>query len=348
MKAIDYRLRPAKHVVRKLLAEAFQRLDHLAPLSDYQYVGFGGLFYADFVLFHRLLGFGDMVSIEKDSNEQSRYQKNRPFQAVDLRFGFAGDELPKLSWKSPAIVWLDGTRRLDEAALRDISFLAGVLPPRSLLIITLNVGGMRSIKSQPVENPGEAELLDTEVDLEDMDDLELASLEGEAPPPPQGPLDLLRREVGSDRVPSGLTDAGLGSTWGYADASFQIAEAEISDTLARRCSGDADPIASKTFVNLRYEDDAKMLVAGWLLSRESDFDAVEACRLDTLPTMDDGAPRQIRVPLLTFKEHQALDALLPKSSVREMEKHVGISQAQIEQYRLIYRYYPALSQVDVL
>src|SRR3990172_5776474 len=105
---MDYRLRPAKHVVRKLLAESFLRFDRLVPLEAYRYVGFGGLFFEDFVLFHRLFGFADMVSIEVRTDSKDRFEKNRPFGIVKLKFGRSDDVLPTLDWSQPVISWLDG------------------------------------------------------------------------------------------------------------------------------------------------------------------------------------------------------------------------------------------------
>ena len=73
---LDYRLRPAKSIERKMLAESFRRLSQFGRVDLYRYVGFGSLYFSDFLLFHKLLGFKHMLSIEKsdDSNVQSRFE----------------------------------------------------------------------------------------------------------------------------------------------------------------------------------------------------------------------------------------------------------------------------------
>jgi hypothetical protein len=74
----NYTLRPAKNVERKMLCDAFARLARIERLSDYRYVGFGSLSFADFALFHRRLGFREMVSIERRETARSRFEFNRP------------------------------------------------------------------------------------------------------------------------------------------------------------------------------------------------------------------------------------------------------------------------------
>ena len=61
---VDYSLRPAKHAERRMLAEVFRRLRPFQPIEDYTYIGFGGLWFVDFALIHRMLGVHKMISIE--------------------------------------------------------------------------------------------------------------------------------------------------------------------------------------------------------------------------------------------------------------------------------------------
>lgn len=61
---VNYRLRPAKNIERKMMGEVFGRLSAVEPLKAYQYVGFGAEFFSDFALYHQTLGIADMSSIE--------------------------------------------------------------------------------------------------------------------------------------------------------------------------------------------------------------------------------------------------------------------------------------------
>lgn len=349
---IDYRIRPAKHVVRKLLAEAFVRLDRLNPLGSYRYVGFGGLFFEDFILFHRLFGFEEMTSIERDRGQDTRYEKNRPFKSVALKFGRSEDVLPTLTWDKPAIIWLDGVQRVNDSSLRDLAYLAENVQPLSAIVVTFNVmaslRALRDLPLEPISVPPDPEGLQIEGDLDALDEESLADIVDDPPTRPSGPLETLTREVGTERVPLALTDKNLRTEWGYADASRLIADAEIHSTLARRSAGDSDRLDAVFFADVRYQDDAKMLVVGWLVFRESQRKLIEQCRIPSLPTLTADGSKVVQVPMLTFREHKMLDALLPNRNgrVRDIAKSVGITTDEIAAYEEIYRYYPAFSLID--
>src|SRR6059058_3702099 len=89
---VYYLLRPAKNIQRKMLSEAFQRLPQLRPLSDYEYVGLGSIYFGDFILFHRTFGFDKMTSIELDEN-WTRAEFNKPYQCVTILSGRASERL---------------------------------------------------------------------------------------------------------------------------------------------------------------------------------------------------------------------------------------------------------------
>jgi len=63
---INYALRPAKAIERRMLCAAFERLHPFQRIQDYRYVGFGSIYFSDFQLLHRQLGITDMLSIERD------------------------------------------------------------------------------------------------------------------------------------------------------------------------------------------------------------------------------------------------------------------------------------------
>ena len=52
--SLNYEIRPCKFVERKMLLSAFARIIPLFK-QEYQYIGFGGLSFTDFKLFHREL-----------------------------------------------------------------------------------------------------------------------------------------------------------------------------------------------------------------------------------------------------------------------------------------------------
>jgi hypothetical protein len=135
---LSYLARPAKHVLRHMLVEALQLLEPVGDPASYRYVGFGGLEFVDFDLFHRRLAIKDMISIEIDSNSHARYVANRPFLPIRVLPGAASETLPTLDWSGLNIVWLDYESRLNTDVLSDVSFMARELAPGSVLILTVN------------------------------------------------------------------------------------------------------------------------------------------------------------------------------------------------------------------
>ncbi|HGB1823876.1 TPA: O-methyltransferase, partial [Salmonella enterica subsp. enterica serovar Bahrenfeld] len=65
---IDYRIRPAKNIERKMIRDVLLRLSPFGIFSDYQYIGFGSKYFTDFIIMHKYLGIDDMISIEGDVN----------------------------------------------------------------------------------------------------------------------------------------------------------------------------------------------------------------------------------------------------------------------------------------
>lgn len=58
---INYPLRPAKAIERRMLCAAFERLHPFQRIERYRYVGFGSIYFSDFQLLHRQLGITDML-----------------------------------------------------------------------------------------------------------------------------------------------------------------------------------------------------------------------------------------------------------------------------------------------
>jgi hypothetical protein len=136
--ARQYEFRPAKAAQRMMVVDACRRLTAIAPLAEYQYVGFGGLEFIDFVEFHRGLGIPQMTSIERDTNMQHRLDFNKPYKSIRLLMGEAHDQLPQIDWTKLSIVWLDYTDLLTTDILRDLDYVVRSTQPGSIVIVTVN------------------------------------------------------------------------------------------------------------------------------------------------------------------------------------------------------------------
>lgn len=136
--ARQYEFRPAKAAQRKMVVDACRRLTFIAALDQYQYVGFGGLEFIDFVEFHRGLGVPEMTSIERDTNILHRLEFNRPYKSIRLLIGEARDQLPQVNWAKPSIAWLDYTDVLTNDILRDLDYVVRSSTPGSVVLVTVN------------------------------------------------------------------------------------------------------------------------------------------------------------------------------------------------------------------
>ena len=109
---VNYRLRTAKGTERKMLCEVMRRLSVFGPVEQYSYVGFGSIYFTDFLLFHKVLGFQEMHSIEAEAKPsedpliQNRFEFNKPYSCVKIHYGRASERLPDIEWKQKkAAVW---------------------------------------------------------------------------------------------------------------------------------------------------------------------------------------------------------------------------------------------------
>lgn len=319
---IDYRLRPAKNIERKMLANAFRRLSEFGHVEEYRYIGFGALYFSDFILFHRALGFRHMISIEREGEDdpakQERYKFNSPFKCVDIEFGSAKSVLPRLNWGIRSIVWLDYIGALSKEVLSDVAFVCSQATQGSLLLISVNASS--------IEMP------------ENEDD--------EEEPKGKGPLENLKRAVGSDKVPPGINNKAL-SGWRMAEVCRTIVQNEIEEALKERNGGlpKGSKFRYQQLFNFHYADGAKMLTVGGILYDEGQESVVSRCGFEKL---DFYRPNEesytIDPPLLTFKEIRALDKVIP---LQGDACDIPVLPEDIRKYEEIYRYFPHFTEAEI-
>lgn len=314
-KPIDYRLRPAKNIERKMMGETFARLAAIRPLSQYRYVGFGSEFFNDFALYHQRLGIREMVSIERDEGVVERCKFNRPYRCITIRPGSSQSVLPQLSWSKRTIVWLDYTQQLDTAMLEDVRFVLAQASSGSALIVTVNA----------------------HADAEDR---------GAAAP--ERRLELLRSRVGKARVPSGVTGGDL-AKWGLADVSYRIIRDEMQTTLNDRNAPlkSKDRWVFKQCFHFQYRDGQQMLTVGGVLLDPADRRAMGSRPFEGLPFVrEDSVPMRIEPPTLTAREVRHLNRRMPRenAAVKDLP---WLTDEERDQYRQVYRFFPVFSESEL-
>lgn len=307
---IDYTIRPAKNIERKMIGEMLAHLRVFRPVSDYVYVGLGSTFFTDFVLYHKLLGICEMWSIEKETTRQGRVDFNIPFSCVKTEYGETTDVLPRLKWDKPAIVWLDYDGPIDAGTQDDVTFLARNLVSSSVLIVTT-----RATNSDfPAGKPP---------DLEQR----LACFRK-----------ALDERVPDDLKPGHLSDLG-GVIWRLTNSAIKQALSEAN--AARQHS---KRIEACQIMHFRYADGVKMITLGWIFLNREDTRRYHRSHLNALSFFRSGSTTYpIRPPKLTFKERKHLDSQLPGV----LADCPGVPASDIAEYARLYRYYPWFTETEI-
>ena len=305
---VNFNLRAAKSIERKMIAEALLRLDRLAPLNSYRYIGFGSIFFADFLIFHRMLGITSMLSIEEQAANEERFRFNLPLGCVDLDFRHSNQALPTLDWSEHNIAWLDYDSQLDISILGDVEAVAGQTGPWSVLIVTVNA------------QPGK------------IDER----------------LKQLKINVSPERIPMDVTaDAHLGG-WNLAKVSRRIINAAIESALADRNAplGESEKIRFRQLFNFHYADGPKMLTVGGIFYRTEGAASLESCSFEELNHVAEGdRPVNVTVPVLTTREVLHLSAQLPGGE--DDLASPGIPDSDLARFARMYRYYPLFIDIDL-
>lgn len=313
---VNYSLRPAKAVERRMLCDLFRRLEPLGRVESYQYVGFGSIYFSDFLLFHQLLGISQMVSVEKEETNWPRFDFNKPFRCVDLKLGHSNVVLPTLDWSKRSIVWLDYDGKLDKEVLADIATFCSKATSGSMLLITVNVEPERGpLGASPTE----------QIQLR---------------------LKTFADSIGEDKVPVDVTGADL-RAGGFAAVCRRVIDNEMRAILNARNGPLAHDkkVSYRQLVHLTYADDAQMMTVGGLVYENHEQPLVDKCAFDDLVFVrTETEAVNVRAPKFTQKEIRTLNAKLPELLADEATLP-GVPQTDVSEYAKIYRYYPSFSEV---
>lgn len=306
---VNYSLRPSKSIQRQLVFEGVRLLQAQLNFEEMIYVGFGSIWFTDFVLAHKLLGIQDMFSIEANEIGFARAKYNAPYATVRVLNGYARDVLPELFAHSsaahrPWMAWLDFDYAFDEAMSDDIRLLIENAPQNSVVVVTFNANEMKYGKAP--ERPAR-----------------LRQIFGSVVPD-----DLSARACKDERAQETLANISL-------DHMKSIA-AEISR-----------PGGFVPAFRLIYRDQSPMVTVGGVLpAKGASVIAEGVVQNATWPAKPQ---KPIMAPHLTIREASALQSKLPCQGrlSREIVQSLGfdLPEEQIEAFATYYRQYPSFAQV---
>lgn len=133
---LNYETRPCKFAERRMLLASIARIMGVLKLK-YQYIGFGGLSFTDFKLFHKELHIKEMYSIEA-KYEPNKLEFNKPYSCINILHGQSSDQLSRIDLSKPSIVWLDYDNTLSMTFFTDIELVLREVPHGSIIIISCN------------------------------------------------------------------------------------------------------------------------------------------------------------------------------------------------------------------
>lgn len=314
----DYSLRPAKNIERKMLAEMFGRLSVFRPTTDYEYVGFGSVYFTDYALFHRQLGLTPMYSMESDLEGIARAEFNVPFGCVKVVAGKSSECLPGMAFDRPTIVWLDYDFELCELVLQDV----------------------RTVVSKQCEQGDSGVIVLASVDAESKRLLRPKSVpEDELEDWPEEPIDQFQRLVGAHNTPADLSIAHL--------RGDKLAETyrKVYSTAIQSVVTDYPGWNYQQLANFRYADGAEMATFGGILFESSQSSLLEQAAFHRLDFVQGGdAFYRVAAPRLTFREIHALAGCV---ELGECPPNIPIRASDFEDFKRVYRYFPAFVEAEL-
>jgi len=322
---LNYLFRPAKNIERKMLCEALNRLSVISDVKDYQYVGFGSVYFADFTLFHKQLGIQKLISIEGEEEMVTRVKFNRPYSCIDVMSGSSNDMLPEVDWsKNKSILWLDYTETLKGYMFKDMATFFQRALSGSVFIISINV----DLK----ENDGSNKTTKDKVHIKLHNDVDV------------------RKKILSSVFKEDLTKND------YYTIVRGVIDVEIKEIITERNKLVAkEKFSYEQIFNILYQDGQAMLTVGGILFSDKDKEKVEQMNFKNLDFIMTGDKRlEIRVPNLTNREIHALDKHLPDFNINAEAKEKAlkelkgvVSDEAINKYAKIYRYYPNYTESNL-
>lgn len=312
---VPYDLRPRKQVERRMMAHVFQLLAEASfPISTYRYSGFGAFFFVDFILFRRLLGITDMISIEHDPNCKKRVLFNRPYKDIDVKFLTSTDYISAMNRDKPHILWLDYDGPIAHDHLADIEIAASLLSTGSVLIATFGV------------------------DFDKADDINIK--ESSPNQRARAWFNRFQEECGELFDPTwNNSNFNAGA---MAKRTIEVVKNAIFSGLNMRGGITFEPL-----FNFLYADGHEMLTIGGVICSKQEKRKLRLIEWEELPfvrrklSMD---PFRIKVPVLTRKERLYIDSYMP-SEPHWVPNDFEIEPEAIQDYREVYRYCPLYAEL---
>jgi len=322
---INYMLRPAKNIERKMIRDAAACLVSEFGPDSYRYVGFGSKYFTDFIGFHKYLHIDDMVSIESDNSSKEVYDFNKPFQFIEMEYGHSNKVLPRIDMESKRLfAWLDYDGVLNKESMIDVDVLFGKAISGSLILFSYN---SRPPSRQDLNSYGDND---------------------------RGRFLLYLTEVfGKEWVPHSIETRGLYNAKKYSRLMRSILDNRIQACLSGRnstLSSDEKWYFDQKFY-FDYSDGVQMSTFGGILYQGMDRCRVSQRGIDSFSFIrctDQSC--EIVVPNFTVREIKELLRNMPMESSEVsafVKKEKVFKEKDVQLFSEFYKYYPQYLETEM-
>lgn len=308
--SVNYSLRPSKSVQRGLVFEGLRSISNAVGLDDAVYVGFGSIWFTDFVMAHKVLNIDDMVSIEANEIGFRRAVFNKAYRTITMMHGLSQEKLPELLLipgyvTRPWIVWLDYDSALNEGVVQDFQWILNNAPPNSICLFTFSAT-QNAYGDKPIHRPARIKAL-----LGDV-----------------VPDDLSKDDCSKDSLPTTL-----------AKLAMDYLKSEVADS--------ARPGGFIEAFKVPYLDSVGMVTVGGILPAIGAVPAVRS--VVSSGTWRCLVNEVIQAPQMTLREVAALQAELPPlmQITRAHIQALGfdLQDEQIQSFQRYYKYLPSFAEI---
>lgn len=348
---INYSLRVNKNVERKLIFDAFLKLQNALEVGRYRYIGLGSIWFVDFIIAHKVLNVDEMISMEQDAEGVARARFNRPFRNIVIEHGESSNIIPKVHWDSgPVIAWLDYDRSLARSsALQDIGLLCSRASSRSIVAVTVNAD-IRQLEPYITSNQDALKRIKEVLENDAVSESDKLAVIEEAAKSAGESVQQQRlaaiESIAGDLLPLELPLSALNRS------SFPQLVARILLNQFHHSMVESGRTQSfYPLFNFYYQDNAPMVTVGGVIVDETDVWKIEESNIIGNDHIRGEEQVTIRLPLLTVKEKLALDRLLPREdslapALVTEDSNITLKAEELEAYQSFYKHYPVYLEVD--
>ena len=256
-----------------------------------------------------------MISIEGNDQAQDRCEFNKPYACIDLKMGQSSTILPNLNInEKDSIVWLDYDGLISDNVFSDINTVVTLMKPDSFFMLSINADVLYLGEKQETDKK-----------------------------------EYLKSIIGDERFPNKYNDSVFTKKL-YFEILHTCIIQQINQAVKKRNGMEEKKVVFHQTVYFEYRDGARMLtLGGFLFEVENENNDLDKMLIPQLPFYRNGSePFKIQCPVLSVKEIQALNALLPCKPMNKENKEFDnndlnafpINNDDIDNYASLYRYFP--------